>query len=90
MGISVTIYIKPQCYTKAQCYVLFVVVLELLSKGIRSGCLEDPLYADDLQLDSEILEGPKGTLETCKREIESKKLIVDVKKTKMIIKNENS
>ena len=69
---------------------LFVVVLELLSKGIRSGCLEDPLYAGDLQLNSEMLEGPKGTLETCKREIESRKLIVDVKKTKMIIKNENA
>ena len=36
---------------------LFIIVLETLSKEIRSGCSEQLLYADDLTLVSETLEG---------------------------------
>ena len=48
------------------------IVLEALSREIRSGCLEKLLYADNVTLFSKTLEGLKGKLETWKRVLESK------------------
>ena len=39
---------------------LFIIVLEALSRNIRSGCPEKLLHAVDLELVSETLEGLKG------------------------------
>ena len=66
------------------------IVLEALSREIRSGCLEKLLYADNVTLFSKTLEGLKGKLETWKRVLESKWLRVNVKKTKMMIRSKNA
>ena len=68
---------------------LFITVLEALSRKIRSGCSEDLLYADELALASETLEGLKGRLEARKGALESKVLRLNVKKTKIMISSEN-
>ena len=64
-------------------------LLFIISKEIRSGCLEELLYTDDLPLVSKKLGGLEGRLEGWKRTLESKGLRVNVKKTKMIISSEN-
>ena len=63
---------------------LFIVVLEVLSTEIRSGCPEKLLYADDFALVSETHEGLKRRLGAWKGVLESEELKVNVKKTKMI------
>ena len=68
---------------------LFCTLLEALSREIKSGCPEELLYADDLGLVTETLEGLKGRLERLKGALESKGLRVTVKKTKVIISSEN-
>ena len=50
--------LKPQVLS-----LYFSTVLEPLSREIRSRCPEELLYADDLALVSELLEGLKGRLE---------------------------
>ena len=61
---------------------LSMIVLEALSREIRSGCQDELLFADDLVLVSEILEGlEKGAW---KRALESKGLKGNVKKIKMM------
>ena len=42
---------------------VFFIVLEVLSRKMRSGFLEELLYVDDLALVSESLEGLKGKLD---------------------------
>ena len=68
---------------------LFVIVLDVLSREVRSGCPEVLVHADDFALVSETLEDLKGRLGAWKRALESKWLRVNVKKTKMI-SSENS
>ena len=53
---------------------LFIIVLEALSREIRSGCSEELLYADDLALVSETLAGLIEKLESWKSAMESKGL----------------
>ena len=53
---------------------LFIIVLEALSREIRSGCPEELLYADDLALVSETLAGLIEKLESWKSAMESKGL----------------
>ena len=52
--------------TQPLSYLLFFIVVEAIYGKIRSGCLEELLYADDLALVSESLEGLKGRLEAWK------------------------
>ena len=47
-------------------------------------------YADDLELVSEILDRPKGSLEAFKEALQSKGLKVNIKKPKKVISNENA
>ena len=68
---------------------LFIIGLEILYREIRSGCSEVLVYADDLILVCEKLEGLGGKLVAWKWVFESKKLTVNVKKTDMMINNEN-
>ena len=52
---------------------LFIIVMEVLSREIRSGCPEELLYAGDLVVVSETLEGLKRRLEAWKgARVESK------------------
>ena len=53
---------------------LFTIVPEALSREIRSTCSEKMLYADDLVLVAETLDGLKGTLEVYRRALGSKGL----------------
>ena len=68
---------------------LFIVVLEALSSGIKLGCPEELFCADALALINETREGLKGTLEAWKGALESNVLRVNFKKAKMIISSEN-
>ena len=69
---------------------LFFIVLEALSREIRSGWPEELLHADDLALVSETLEGLKGRLQTWKEALKSKGLRLNVKKTKIMILRGNA
>ena len=53
---------------------LFIIVLEAVSREIRSGCPEELFYADHLVLISETFEGLKGKLEAWKGVLISKKV----------------
>ena len=68
---------------------LFIIGLEILYREIRSGSSEELVYADDLTLVCETLEGLGGKLAAWKWALESKKLTVNVKNTDMMINNEN-
>ena len=69
---------------------LFVIVLEALSRVIRSVCLEELLYAGDFAVVTETLEGLNGRPEVWKGALEPKWLRVNVKKAKMMISDENA
>ena len=68
---------------------LFIIVLEALSRDIRTGCPEELLYADDLALVSDSVEGLTEKLENWKHALESKGLRVNLKKTKVMVSNYN-
>ena len=64
---------------------LFIIVLEALSREMRLGCPEELLYADDLALVSETLESLKVKLEAWKHSLELGGLRVNLKKTKVMV-----
>ena len=64
---------------------LFVIVLEAISREFRVGCPWELLYADDLVAMSESLEDLKDSLATWKEKLESKGLRVNMGKTKIMI-----
>ena len=59
---------------------LFILVLEALSRELRTSVLCELLYADDLVLNSESLKNFMSKFEIFKLDIESKKLRVNFKK----------
>ena len=63
---------------------VFVILLEALSRS------KELLYADDLTLVSETLEGLEGRLQLWKGRLESNGLRVNVKKTKVMISSVNA
>ena len=65
-------------------------MLEVLSRKIRSRCPEELFDADDLAFLSERLTGLKGTREASKGSLSSKELKINVKKTKIIIRSEDT
>ena len=69
---------------------LFIIVLEALSREITSGCPEVLFHAEDLEFVSETLESLKGRLGALKVALELEGLIVNTKKTKMMIISENT
>ena len=69
---------------------LCTIILEILSREIRPGFLEELLYAEDLTLVSEIFQGLKSRLKAWKGAVESEGLTVNVKTTKILISNENT
>ena len=64
---------------------LFIIVLEALSREMRSGCPEELLYADDLALVSETVELLKDKLEAWKHSLELGGLRVNLRKTKVMV-----
>ena len=69
---------------------LFIIVLEALSREITSGCPEVLFHVEDLEFVSETLESLKGRLEALKVALKLEGLIVHTKKTKMMIISENT
>ena len=64
---------------------LFVIVLEALSREFRSGCPLEMLYADDLVVISDTLDDLLLKLKLWKSNLELKGLKVNVSKTKVMV-----
>ena len=64
---------------------LFLIVLEALSREFRTGCPWEFLYADDLAIVAETLDEVKNRLSLCKQKFAEKGLKVNVAKTKVLI-----
>ena len=63
---------------------LFIIVMEALSREFRTGCPWELLYADDLVIVADSIEELLAKLGTWKRAIEGKGLRVNMGKTKII------
>ena len=63
---------------------LFIIVMEALSREFRTGCPWELLYADDLVIVAESLEELKLKLKTWKDSLEQKDLKVNAGKTKFM------
>ena len=64
---------------------LFIIVLETLSREFRTGCPWELLYADDLMISAESMEELLVKLKTWKTEMEKKGLRVNMGKTKIMV-----
>ena len=64
---------------------LFIIVLEALSREFRTGCPWELLYADDLMISAEYMEELLVKLKTWKTEMEKKGLRVNMGKTKIMV-----
>ena len=64
---------------------LFIIVLEALSKEFRTGCPWELLYADDLVIVDEAMENVLDRLKVWKDHLEAKELRINLSKTKMIV-----
>ena len=62
---------------------LFIIVIETTYKELKAGCHRELLYADDLVLMTETLEGLKKKLTIWEDNIEAKRLRVNVNKTNL-------
>ena len=63
---------------------LFIIVLEALSREFRTGCPWEMLYADDLVIISNTIEDLFARVSGWKNHMESKGLRVNMKKTKVM------
>ena len=63
---------------------LFIIVLEALSREFRTGCPWELLYADDLMISAESMEELLVNVQTWKTEMEKKGLRVNMGKTKIM------
>ena len=63
---------------------LFIIVLEALSRQFRTGCQWELLYADDLMISAESMEELLVKVQTWKTEMEKKGLRVNMGKTKIM------
>ena len=64
---------------------LFIIVLEALSREFRTGCPWELLYADDLMISADSMEELLVKLKTWKTEMEKKGLRVNMGKTKIMV-----
>ena len=64
---------------------LFIIVLEALSREFRTGCPWELLYADDLMISAESMEELLVKLKTWITEMEKKGLRVNMGKTKIMV-----
>ena len=63
---------------------LFIIVLEALSREFRTGCPWELLYTDDLMISAESMEELLVKVQTWKTEMEKKGLHVNIGKTKIM------
>ena len=63
---------------------LFIILLEALSREFRTGCPWELLYADDLMISAESMEELLVKVQTWKTEMEKKGLRVNMGKTKIM------
>ena len=63
---------------------LFIIVLEALSREFRTGCRWELLYADDLMISAQSMEELLVKVQTWKTEMEKKGLRVNMGKTKIM------
>ena len=68
---------------------LFIIVLEALSRSFRNGCPFELLYADDLAIIATTKEELLTKLAKWKEEMEAKGLRVNMKKTKIMVSGPN-
>ena len=68
---------------------LFIIVLEALSREFCTGCPWELLYADDLMISAESMEELLVKLKTWKTEMEKKGLRVNMGKTKIMVSGLN-
>ncbi len=69
---------------------LFIIVMEALSRHFKTGCPWELLYADDLVIVSETIEDLKTSLKNWKNALETKGLRVNVGKTKVLCCSHNA
>ena len=68
---------------------LFIIVLEALSREFRIGCPWEMLYADDLVIVSDSVQGLSERITSWKKHLENKGLRVNMKKTKVLCSGRN-
>ena len=64
---------------------VFAIVVGVVTESVRNGLMREMLYADDLVLMSETMEGLREKFWKWKEEIESKVLEVNLGKTKVVV-----
>ena len=64
---------------------LFAIMVDVVTENAREGLMKEVLYADDLVLMSEIMEGLKKRFLKWRGALEIKGLKVNLKKTKVIV-----
>ena len=64
---------------------LFAIVVDMITESVRNGLISEMLYADDLVLTSESMEGLREKFWKWREAVESKGLKVNVGKTKVVV-----
>ena len=64
---------------------LFAIVVDVVTENAREGLMYEILYADDLVLMSETMEGLREKFQKWKLELESKGMKVNLGKTKVMV-----
>ena len=64
---------------------VFAIVVDVITENAREGLFHDILYADDLVLTSETMEGLREKFRKWKEAFESKGMKVNLKKTKVMV-----
>ena len=63
----------------------FMIVVDVVTENLRNGLMSEMLYADDLVLISEMMEGLREKFWKWKVAFESKGLKVNLGKTKVVV-----
>ena len=64
---------------------VFAIVVDVIKENVRNGLMSEMLYADDLVLTSETMEGLREKFWKWKEVFESKGLKVNLGKTKVVV-----
>ena len=64
---------------------LFGIIVDVVTKNAREDLMKKVLYEDDLVLMTETMEGLKERFLKCRSALESKRLKVDLEKTKVVV-----
>ena len=88
VGLSDFLVQIGSCQDSLVILLLFIIVLETLSREIRSRCPEELLYVDELAFVNVTLKCLKGRV-AWRKALESKRLRVKVKKRRIVISSEN-